>query len=209
MESKRLKSDEGCHISQILLSEEKLTQLTSSRELVDDALAWSVARGIVMYPTCDKSQASAVPFALLPCPVPEDCFHLAKRLAPDFQLLMDKVSCDLAWLQSALAKTGAIDEICCKLLDICRSVYSSDTGKDPARDIRLHLMRNDFMLDTQKAPSEGAMVQIELNMMSASFATHGQDLTETHRYLLKRLCRRSELCDLCRTPGSPGQAVFE
>ncbi|CAJ1404285.1 unnamed protein product, partial [Effrenium voratum] len=116
---------------------------------------------------------------------------------------------DLAWLQSALAKTGAIDEICCKLLDICRSVYSSDTGKDPARDIRLHLMRNDFMLDTQKAPSEGAMVQIELNMMSASFATHGQDLTETHRYLLKRLCRRSELCDLCRTPGSPGQAVFE
>ncbi|CAJ1451062.1 unnamed protein product [Effrenium voratum] len=155
MESKRLKSDEGCHISQILLSEEKLTQLTSSRELVDDALAWSVARGIVMYPTCDKSQASAVPFALLPCPVPEDCFHLAKRLAPDFQLLMDKVSCDLAWLQSALAKTGAIDEICCKLLDICRSVYSSDTGKDPARDIRLHLMRNDFMLDTQKEHDVG------------------------------------------------------
>ena len=35
-------------------------------------------------------------------------------------------------------------------------------GEDPKHDIRLHLMRNDFMLDMQKGPAEGAMVQIEL-----------------------------------------------
>lgn len=36
--------------------------------------------------------------------------------------------------------------------------------EDPKQEIRLHLMRNDFMLDMQKGPSEGAMVQIELTL---------------------------------------------
>lgn len=37
---------------------------------------------------------------------------------------------DLPWLQEALAKTGAMDEITCKLLDICANVYNNGTGKD-------------------------------------------------------------------------------
>lgn len=105
---------------------------------------------------------------------------------------------DLSWLQDALAKTGAIDEISCKLLEICCSVYNSTTGKDPAwegsfsvfsagstlsrlsclkdpkDDIRLHLMRNDFMLDTQKGPAEGAMVQIELTLHCNILQPHPQ-----------------------------------
>ncbi|CAL1163782.1 unnamed protein product [Cladocopium goreaui] len=191
MPVKKLKiSEELRSISRLLLDEGALKQLTSA-ELVEDALALAVARGVVMYPTPQKKrEASVVPLTLLPSPVADDCFHLAKMLTPDFHILMDRVCCDLSWLQDALAKTGAIDEISCKLLEICCSVYNSTTGKDPKDDIRLHLMRNDFMLDTQKGPAEGAMVQIELNMMSASFATHGQDLTEVHRYLLTKYLPR-------------------
>eukprot|EP00434_Breviolum_minutum_P012976 symbB.v1.2.011441.t1/scaffold762.1/size178242/2 len=167
---------------------EKIKEFSAIPELVEDAMALAVARGVVMYPAPkNKREATVVPVTLLPCPLADDCFHLAKK--PDFHLLMDRISCDLPWLQEALAKTGAMDEITCKLLDICTNVYNNGTGKDPKHDIRLHLMRNDFMLDMQKG-SEGAMVQIELNMMSASFATHGQDLTEIHRYLLTKYLHR-------------------
>ncbi|CAK8997917.1 Glutathione synthetase (GSH synthetase) (GSH-S) (Glutathione synthase) [Durusdinium trenchii] len=90
-----------------------------------------MARGIVMYPTpSNKREAAVVPMTLLPCPFADNYFQLAKKLTPDFHLLMDKITCDIGWLERALAKTGAIDEICSKLLEICRSVYNAETGKD-------------------------------------------------------------------------------
>ncbi|CAK8997870.1 Glutathione synthetase (GSH synthetase) (GSH-S) (Glutathione synthase) [Durusdinium trenchii] len=191
-------------IAGLLLDEDKVKKLAST-EFVDDALACAMARGIVMYPTpSNKREAAVVPMTLLPCPFADNYFQLAKKLTPDFHLLMDKITCDIGWLERALAKTGAIDEICSKLLEICRSVYNAETGKDPKEEIRLHLMRNDFMLDTQKG-SEGAMIQIELNMMSASFAGHGQDLTEVHRYLLSKYLP-DQSGDV---PGLPRSAAME
>ena len=53
----------------------------SSAELLEDALALAVARGVVMYPTPrTKREASVVPLTLLPSPVAADCFHLAEKL---------------------------------------------------------------------------------------------------------------------------------
>jgi len=67
-------------IDRILPPEGALKQLTSA-ELVEDALALAVARGVVMYPTPQKKrEASVVPLTLLPSPVADDCFHLAKML---------------------------------------------------------------------------------------------------------------------------------
>ena len=117
-------------LSRRLLDAEELRRL-ASKDYVEDALALATAKGCVMYPKpSEKHLAVAMPMALLPCPVAEDCFRLAKDLAPDFHLLMDRVSCDLEWLRRALEKTACIDVISRKLLEICARVYNVETGKE-------------------------------------------------------------------------------
>ncbi|CAE7360354.1 gss, partial [Symbiodinium sp. CCMP2456] len=177
--------EDACQLAHQLLSQEGVRKLLCP-ELVEDVLACSVARGVVMYPEPEKKrEARAVPVTLTPCPLPASSFRAAEELAADFHALMDKVCCDLAWMREALAKTAAMDLICRKLLEVCEQAYNSETGKEPSGDIRLHIMRNDFMFDLQRDP-DLAMVQIELNMMAASFSTHCQDLTEAQRYALTK-----------------------
>ncbi|CAE8622933.1 unnamed protein product [Polarella glacialis] len=152
-------------ISQFLLAEERVKELTSKRELVDDVLAGAVARGVVMYPNPEaKSQAALVPITLLPTPFAADCYLQAVELGPTFHELMDKVACDLPWMRQVLHETGKMDAICGRLLGICERVYGSG-GKDHCRDVRLNIMRNDFMLDTRSGLGGHPMKQIEINMM--------------------------------------------
>mmetsp|Transcript_83089 Transcript_83089/g.193020 ORF Transcript_83089/g.193020 Transcript_83089/m.193020 type:complete len:456 (+) Transcript_83089:2-1369(+) len=109
-------------------------------------------------------------------------------MAPTFHTLVDKITCDLPWLRSALQQTGSMDVICGRLLNICSDVYG-EGGKDVSQEIRFHLMRNDFMLDSSR--KEGfRMKQIELNTVAASFAAHAGDLTEIHRYVLTKHLQR-------------------
>lgn len=173
-------------IAQLLLSEDHVKKLSSVTDVADDALASAVARGVVMYKVPEaKAQATAVPITLLPTPFARECYDNAKALGPDFHQLMDNITCDVPWLHEALASTGRLDVICGRLLGICDRVYGPGK-KDPKQDVRLHVMRNDFMLDTQIGASGQPMKQIELNMIAASFSTHGQDATEAHRYVLTK-----------------------
>ncbi|CAE8602918.1 unnamed protein product, partial [Polarella glacialis] len=101
-----------------------------------------------------------------------------------------------------LHETGKMDAICGRLLGICERVYGSG-GKDHCSDVRLNIMRNDFMLDTRIGLEGHPMKQIETNMIAASFSTHGQDLTETHRYVLTKYLPKS----LGLTPGALAAAL--
>eukprot|EP00928_Gymnodinium_smaydae_P079853 TRINITY_DN63688_c0_g1_i1.p1 TRINITY_DN63688_c0_g1~~TRINITY_DN63688_c0_g1_i1.p1 ORF type:complete len:609 (+),score=170.63 TRINITY_DN63688_c0_g1_i1:39-1829(+) len=183
-------------LARALLSEPRLRALAHIGELVDDALALAAARGIVMYKQpAQKSQASVVPVTLLPTAVDETLYVEAVKMAPAFHLLMDRIACDLPWLQRALARTGEMDEICGRLLGICSRVYGSGGCRRYEEDLRLHIMRNDFMFDYKAATAcEGsgglALRQIELNMIAASFSAHAEDLTEVHRYLLSKYLGR-------------------
>ncbi|CAK0860905.1 unnamed protein product [Prorocentrum cordatum] len=108
---------------------------------------------------------------------------------------MDKVALNLPWLRASLAETAKVDEICRRLLGISERVYGPGK-KDHSRDIRLHIMRNDFMLESTVGSSGFAGRQIELNMIAASFSTHCADLTEVHRYaLVKYIPRLRPDCD--------------
>mmetsp|Transcript_12759 Transcript_12759/g.28185 ORF Transcript_12759/g.28185 Transcript_12759/m.28185 type:complete len:614 (+) Transcript_12759:26-1867(+) len=180
-------------LAKIFLSEERVKELCAIDELADDVLAWGVSHGVVMYrkPAC-KSQANAVPITLLPSPFDANLYQEVKQMGPDFHRVMDRVSLDLPWLKEALEKTGKLDVICGRLLAICDRVYGTHGSgkKDHAKDIRVHVMRNDFMLDTRIGAEGFAATQIELNMIAASFSTHGQDLTEIHRYVLKKYLQR-------------------
>mmetsp|Transcript_92011 Transcript_92011/g.256336 ORF Transcript_92011/g.256336 Transcript_92011/m.256336 type:complete len:563 (+) Transcript_92011:63-1751(+) len=187
-------------IAELLLSKASVEKLASIEELADDALAWAAAHGVVMYKVpAVKAQAATVPCTLLPTPFAADLYAQAMDMSPTFHALMDRVTLDIPWIQNTLAVTGRMDVICGRLLEICSRIYGA-AGKVPSEDIRLHIMRNDFMLDTQSQGTGFPMKQIELNMIAASFSTHCEDLTEIHRYILSKYLRRLdpalELCKL-------------
>mmetsp|Transcript_92010 Transcript_92010/g.256329 ORF Transcript_92010/g.256329 Transcript_92010/m.256329 type:complete len:563 (+) Transcript_92010:63-1751(+) len=177
-------------IAELLLSKASVEKLASIEELADDALAWAAAHGVVMYKVpAVKAQAATVPCTLLPTPFAADLYAQAMDMSPTFHALMDRVTLDIPWIQNTLAVTGRMDVICGRLLEICSRIYGA-AGKVPSEDIRLHIMRNDFMLDTQSQGKGFPMKQIELNMIAASFSTHSEDLTEIHRYILTKYLRR-------------------
>lgn len=177
-------------VAELLLSEARVKQLADLEELVDDALALAAAHGVVMYKHPEaKAQAATVPFTFLPAPFAADLYGQAMDVAPAFHSLMDKISTSIPWIEKALEATGRMDAISGQLLGICSRVYGGD-GKDPSEDIRLHIMRNDFMLDAKKDGAGFPMKQIELNMIAASFATHAEDVTEIHRYILSKYLHR-------------------
>lgn len=177
-------------IADILLRDDQVGKLAKIPELLDDALALAVARGVVMYPSpCSKAHAHAVPVALLPAPVAEDLYDELKSMGPAFQEVQDRVVLDLPWMTEALRQVCKRDEICRRLVEICERVYG-DGKKDLAQDIRLHITRNDFMLDTKVGADGFSAKQIELNMIAVSFSAHCQDLTEVHRYLLTKYLHR-------------------
>jgi len=182
-------------VADIMLSKEKLNEIASIPELADDVLAWCAAHGVVMYKDpAVKHQPSNVPATLLPSPFDADMYAEAMKMMPDFQMMMDKISLDIPWMKSMLENTGKIDAICGRLLGICDKVYG-EGKKDPKNDIRLHITRNDFMLDTKSKESGKetfAAKQIEMNMIAASFSAHCQDLTEVHRYILTKYLNRAD-----------------
>lgn len=179
-------------IASVLLSEDRIKELVAIDELLDDVLAMCVAHGIVMYKEpALKFQASAVPVTLLPAPFVGDLYRDVRRMTPDFHKLMDSIALDVEWLKEVLDKTGKMDAICGGLIRICEDVYGPGK-KDYAQDIRLHITRNDFMLDTRVGQQGFAARQIELNMIAASFSTHCEDLTEVQRHVLTKYLPRLE-----------------
>lgn len=179
-------------VAELFLYEKAAERLSSLEELADDALACATACGIMMYSEpLAKAHATVVPVALLPSPFDASLYAEACDMAPSFHELMDRVACDGEWLRAALAETGKLDKVCQGLLDIHARVYSPFGPRVYKKDTRLHIMRNDFMLDVSAA-SRGAfaMKQIELNMIAASFSTHGEDLTQLHRHLLTKFVHR-------------------
>ena len=91
---------------------EQLRNKESLDGLVEDAIVWATAHGLVMVPA--KAQpASAVchaPIALTPVPYPRDTFMRAKSAAEDFSLLMDAVARDEEYLVRTLSPVAKHDD---------------------------------------------------------------------------------------------------
>ena len=93
------------------------------------------------------------------------------------------------WMMSVLKGVGAVDPFVAKLLAIADRTYkpSATSGAASATgpaydDLVLALTRNDFMLHRGK-DGKVVPVQVEMNMISASFSNLGPRAFELHRYL--------------------------
>lgn len=86
-------------------------QIPLKQWLADNAIAWAASRGLQIASAADEKNPGAprfvhLPISLLPLPFPKSAFDEAVEVAPVFNLLVDRVSRDNAWLKSTLSEVS-------------------------------------------------------------------------------------------------------
>lgn len=127
---------------------------------------------------------SLPPMTLLPSPVPQSRIEQLMGLAPVFSRLMDRVSCDFAWLRQHLDSARHADPWLGRLVDIAEEVYGAGGArKDPKADTRLLLARQDYL-----PHSDGRYLQVEINTIAVAFAGFTEHMSKLHAEALRSHC---------------------
>eukprot|EP00192_Tetraselmis_astigmatica_P003967 CAMPEP_0117674322 /NCGR_PEP_ID=MMETSP0804-20121206/14973_1 /TAXON_ID=1074897 /ORGANISM="Tetraselmis astigmatica, Strain CCMP880" /LENGTH=468 /DNA_ID=CAMNT_0005483177 /DNA_START=366 /DNA_END=1772 /DNA_ORIENTATION=- len=148
------------------------------QEAVDDAIVWASQHGLVVG-AGQPSPAAVVhaPLSLLPAPFPREEFQRARDVTSAFNLMIDAVSRDMAYLRSTLQAAAAEDEFTANLLSL-----SAEVGEGGEQRV-LAINRSDYMLDS---PS-GRLLQVELNTIASSFGCLSNLVGNMHKYITGRL----------------------
>lgn len=135
------------------------------------------------------------PVSLLPNAFPRAAFARAVELAPAFNLLVDRVSRDSAFLQRTLGgSVRAADPYTAQLLRLYTKIYVSDNDDNSKNSAawarsadRLGIHRSDYMLNREKGSEHRYDIkQVELNTIASSFAGLATRVAEMHSHLLRR-----------------------
>jgi glutathione synthase len=122
-----------------------------------------------------------LPISLTPSVLPKQEYLDAVALAPIFGRLVDKISRDHRFLRSALAQTVEHDDFTASLMRLLNEKYG-DAPYAPANEVRLGLHRSDYMQDKYS----GALLQVEINTIAASFGALSTKHAEFMSYLMDR-----------------------
>jgi glutathione synthetase len=125
-------------------------------------------------------------------------FHKAKSLAPDFNLLVDKISRNHKFLNDTLAggefSVISKDEYTKKLLQLYNEIYTDEKDAEVVETKpnfahladRLGIQRSDYMLNPSSTKGEFELKQVELNTIAASFAGLATGVARLHSILTNR-----------------------
>ena len=123
-------------------------------------------------------QVSHPPVTLKPVIVQKRPFMKLMTLQLEWNLLVNRISRDFAFLKTSLATTAASDvSFTGKLLGILDDVYLSGA---PYQDAMLGIFRNDYMEDVARG-----WKQVEINTISCSFAGLSPLVAQFHRFIAK------------------------
>lgn len=160
----------------------KQKYIMSTPNLVEQAVHWAVSNGLTMLAKKDGKIDGArhCPMSLEPFTIPESAYEQATSYALPFNELTDRISRDTAFLYEVLGGVAGSDEFTANLIRISKVVNSAPGGL--RQKIALAFNRSDYMLNE----SDGRMLQVELNTISASFGALSTQLTKMHRFLQSR-----------------------
>jgi len=139
----------------------------------------------------DPSQYIHLPISLLPSSFPKQAFEDVVAAAPVFNILVDRLSRDKDYLNSALGEVSKSDEFTGRLLKMYNEVYPSGVSAS-AQPVALGLHRSDYMIDDSIAGAAAGLsakkqlLQVELNTIASSFGCLASVTADLHRYLLER-----------------------
>ncbi|XP_026190338.1 glutathione synthetase-like [Cyclospora cayetanensis] len=214
--------------------------------LLHQAVRWCSSHGVLMDQqqqhqlqqqkqqqlcSAEPLKLQLAPFCVLPSPFPYSRYAQAVSVGVHFNVLIDNITKDPLWLQQHLQRAAACDSFLSSLLGIMQRVYMGDgCGSVPPRridqDIRLHLLRADYMLDTSEGdfPEEEEDARaskdvegwplrlVEVNTIAVSFAGLGKRISQLHAHLVRQLAASTEvtrglLPDTRLLEGAPSDSV--
>ncbi|KAJ1552758.1 hypothetical protein HK405_010136, partial [Cladochytrium tenue] len=158
--------------------------------LRDAAVDWCFLHGLVVRPppspaspppsstAAFPSLATHAPFALLPTPVPRTCFRRAERLQPLFNHMVHTVAQDEAFVRRVMDSLSQVDSF----TGSCYEIYKSVMAEGITQRIVLGLHRSDYLLH-DGGDGHLQIQQVELNTISASFASLSAKVSDLHRHL--------------------------
>eukprot|EP00775_Hariotina_reticulata_P013551 gene13551-13678_t len=158
----------------------------SLNDLVQDAIVWASQHGLVvgLGGTAPPAALIHAPLSLLPVAFPDSRFEQAKAAMQAFNVLIDRVAADEAYLTDTLTKAAKQDSFTCRLLALLHDSAAARSATAAASlEVVLGIHRSDYMLDE---PS-GGFLQVELNTIAASFACLSTITTQLHQHILGRL----------------------
>uniref|UniRef100_A0A8C0DGK4 Glutathione synthetase n=1 Tax=Balaenoptera musculus TaxID=9771 RepID=A0A8C0DGK4_BALMU len=168
----------------LLQDEQQLEEL--ARQAVDRALA----EGVLLRTSQEPSSSDVVsyaPFTLFPSLVTSALLEQAYAVQMDFNLLVDAVSQNAAFLEQTLSSTIKRDNFTAHLFDIHKQVLKEGV----AQTVFLGLNRSDYMFQ-RNADGSAALKQIEINTISASFGGLASRTPAVHRARVLLIAQEKE-----------------
>lgn len=152
-------------------------------QLVEKALQWSLANGLVMYPPqFELHSANNAPITVFPTPFPKDMFERAVAVQQTFNVLYaNVVAKQKKWLLDVVEGLARFDaSFTGKLYETYEKAVSAGNGH-VAQPLTLGIFRSDYMYDEVAH----AIKQIEFNTVSVSFGGLSTKVGQVHNYLNK------------------------
>ncbi|XP_060238979.1 glutathione synthetase isoform X2 [Meriones unguiculatus] len=168
----------------ILQDEKQLEEV--ARQAIDRALA----EGVLLRSSQSPSSSDVVtyaPFTLFPSLVPSALLEQAYAVQTDFNILVDAVSQNSAFLERTLSSTIKKDDYTAHLFDIYKQVLKEGI----AQTVFLGLNRSDYMFQCS-ADGSTALKQIEINTISASFGGLASRTPAVHRAVVLLIAQEKE-----------------
>ncbi|XP_032827101.1 glutathione synthetase isoform X1 [Petromyzon marinus] len=159
--------------------------------LAEAAKDFAFHRGIAMRTPENPNESERVlfvPFTLFPSVVPTVLFEQAMEVQRDFNLLIDRVSQDHAFLQETLKSTVDSDEFSANVFRIFQRLLDENITKP----VVLGLNRSDYMFDLHADGASSSLKQIETNTFAASFGGLSCSTPDLHRHVLRLLGKPGE-----------------
>lgn len=183
----------------ILQDEKQLEEL--AKQAIDRALAEGVLLRSAQHPS-SSDVVTYAPFTLFPSPVPSALLEQAYAVQMDFNILVDAVSQNPAFLEQTLSSTIKKDDYTARLFDIYKQVLKEGI----AQTVFLGLNRSDYMFQCG-ADGSKALKQIEINTISASFGGLASRTPAVHRHVLNVLNKTKEASKILSNNPSKGLAL--
>eukprot|EP00004_Rigifila_ramosa_P001613 TRINITY_DN1157_c0_g1_i2.p1 TRINITY_DN1157_c0_g1~~TRINITY_DN1157_c0_g1_i2.p1 ORF type:complete len:318 (-),score=72.92 TRINITY_DN1157_c0_g1_i2:571-1485(-) len=172
--------------------QEVVTSDAALAELGQRAAMFAQMHGISMKKK--DGTVSHAPIALLPAVFPQQLFDLAYRLGPAFNVLVDRIASDHEFLCQVTESIAGADQFTGRLFAMYKAVHAE--GIRQPYSLGIH--RSDYM---RHGASE--MRQIEINTVSAGFASLGALVSEMHAHIIEH--DGLSAYDKCRVVVSEGK----
>ncbi|XP_056452369.1 glutathione synthetase-like [Gadus chalcogrammus] len=148
--------------------------------LAKEAKVFCLLNGLP-YPMKESPElVTYAPVTLFPTPVRGAVFEQALAVQPHYNLLVDRISQDAAFLEEALSSTVLADDFTARLFNIHKQMLSE--GR--ASPIVLGINRSDYMLDESEVKG-GLLKLVEINTFAAGAFGTSDTIAPLHRHVLR------------------------